>query len=281
MKLLRGRQMKLSKKILAVATVLAASAMVFVGCKGTIANDDGTKNNDGGKSENNREASITGKAGAADNKTYTRFYKEFGTSENVYEADCEITLTGGNSKKTAAGFMFGLHTDKVSKNKSAFVAAVRVNGGKPEFYVSHFSDFTDNELKDSTRAEIGTEDAKWALKDWCQLSSGGFTYDAAADKLTVTITLKTDSNGEIFVAVGNDKVTDKVSIEPSKYSAFSDKVDIEKKQTKTKGHVIGKIASYGVIYPTSAAPANKLTATWKVSNDKVTIGTLNAEVVEE
>ena len=150
-------------------------------------------------------------------------------------------------------------------------------GGKPQFYVSHFSDFTDAELKDSTRAEIGTEDAKWALKDWCQLSSGGFTYDAAADKLSVKIELRTASDGEIFVNVGNDKI----SIEPSKYSAFSDKVDVEKKQTKTKGHVIGKIASYGVIYPTSAAPANKLTATWKVSNDKVTIGTLNAEVVEE
>ena len=274
MKLLRGVKMKLSKKILAVAAVLAASAMVFVGCKGIGANDDGIE------SKNKREQSAEGKAGASDKKTYTRFYKEFGTSENVYEADCEITLTGGNSKKTAAGFMFGLHTDKSSKNKSAFVAAVRVNGGKPEFYVSHFSDFTDDELKDSTRAEIGTEDATWPLKDWCQLASGGFTYDAAADKLSVKIELRTASDGEIFVKVGNDKV----SIKPSGsfgYGAFSDKVDIEKKQTKTKGHVIGKIASYGVIYPTSAAPANKLTATWKVSNDKVTIGALNAEVVEE
>ena len=273
MKLLRGIKMKLSKKILAVAAVLAASAMVFVGCKGIGANDDGIE------SKNKREQSAEGKAGAADNKTYTRFYKEFGTSENVYEADCEITLTGGNSKKTAAGFMFGLHTDK-DKKKSAFVAAVRLLGGKPEFYVSHFSDFTDDELKDSTRAEIGTEDATWPLKDWCQLSYGGYTYDSGADKLTVTITLRTDSNGEIFVKVG----TDKVSIKPSGsfgYGAFSKKVDIEKKQTETKGHVIGKIASYGVIYPTSAAPANKLTATWKVSNDKVTFGALNAEVVEE
>ena len=267
MKLLRGRQMKLSKKILAVAAVLAASAMVFVGCKGTGASDDGTKNNDGGKSENNREASITEKVGAADNKTYARFYKEFGTSENVYEADCDITLTGGNSTKTAAGFMFGLHTDKDSKKKSAFVAAVRVLSGKPEFYVSHFSDFTDDELKDSTRAEIGTEDAAWSLRDWCQLSSGGFTYDAAADKLSVKIELRTASDGEIFVKVGNDKL----SIQPSKYSAFSNKVDIVKGSKMFNGHVIGKIAAYGVIEPTSAEPANKLTATWKVSNDKVTM----------
>ena len=277
MKLLRGLNMKLSKKILAVAAVLAASAMVFVGCKGTGASDDGTKNNDGGKSENNREASITGKAGAADNKTYARFYKEFGTSENVYEADCEITLTGGNSEKTAAGFMFGLHTDKSTQNKSAFVAAVRLLGGKPEFYVSHFSDFTDDELKDSTNGVIGTEDATWSAKNWTNLSSGGYTYDDKADKLSVKIELRTNSDGEIFVKVGNDKR----DIRKTNYSAFSDKVDIEKKQTKTKGHVIGKIASYGVIYPTSAAPANKLTATWKVSNDKVTIGALNAEVVEE
>ena len=271
MKLLRGIKMKLSKKTLAVAAVLAASAMVFVGCKGIGANDDGIE------SKNKREQSAEGKAGASDGITYTRFYKEFGTSENVYEADCVITLTGGNSTKTAAGFMFGLHTDKVSKNKSAFVAAVRLLGGKPEFYVSHFSDFTDNELKDSTRAEIGTEDAKWALKDWCQLSSGGFTYDSGADKLTVTIKLMTNRDGTIDVTVGNNKVP----INKADYSAFSDKVDVEKKQTKTKGHVIGKIASYGVIYPTSAAPANKLTATWKVSNDKVTFGALNAEVVEE
>ena len=166
MKLLRGRQMKLSKKILAVAAVLAASGMVFVGCKGTGASDDGTKNNDGGKSENNREPAITEKGGAADNKTDARFYKEFGSSENVYEADCVITLTGGNSTKTAAGFMFGLHTDKDTKKKSAFVAAVRILSGKPEFYVSHFSDFTDDELKDSKRKAIGTEDAAWALKDW-------------------------------------------------------------------------------------------------------------------
>ena len=96
MKLLRGIKMKLSKKILAVAAVLAASAMVFVGCKGIGANDDGIE------SKNKREQSAEGKAGASDKKTYTRFYKEFGTSENVYEADCEITLTGGNSKKTAA-----------------------------------------------------------------------------------------------------------------------------------------------------------------------------------
>ena len=267
MKLLRGRQMKLSKKILAVAAVLAASAMVFVGCKGTGASDDGTKNNDGGKSENNREASITEKAGAADNKTYARFYKEFGTSENVYEADCEITLTGGNSKKTAAGFMFGLHTDKSTQKKSAFVAAVRLLGGKPEFYVSHFSDFTDDELKDSTNGVIGTEDAGWALKDWCQLSSGGFTYDSGADKLTVTITLRTTRDGEINVKVGNDAVT----INHVNYSAFSDKVDIVKGSKMFNGHVIGKIAAYGVIEPTSAEPANKLTATWKVSNDKVTL----------
>ena len=271
MKLLRGIKMKLSKKILAVAAVLAASAMVFVGCKGIGANDDGIE------SKNKREQSAEGKAGATDSKTFTRFYKEFGTSENVCEADCEITLTGGNSKKTAAGFMFGLHTDKVSKKKSAFVAAVRLLGGKPEFYVSHFSDFTDDELKDSTRAEIGTEDATWPLKDWCQLSSGGFTYDAAADKLTVKIKLETNRDGEIFVKVGNDKQ----DIRKTNYSAFSKKVDIEETVTKFKGRVIGKIASYGVIYPTSAAPANKLTATWKVSNDNVTFGTLNAEVVEE
>ena len=271
MKLLRGIKMKLSKKILAVAAVLAASAMVFVGCKGIGANDDGIE------SKNKREQSAEGKAGASDKKTYTRFYKEFGTSENVYEADCEITLTGGNSKKTAAGFMFGLHTDKDSKKKSAFVAAVRLLGGKPEFYVSHFSDFTDDELKDSTRAEIGTEDATWPLKDWCQLASGGFTYDPAADKLTVKIKLETNRDGEIFVKVGNDKQ----DIRKTNYSAFSDKVDIEKTAKDFKGHVIGKIASYGVIYPTSAAPANKLTATWKVSNDKVTFGALNAEVVEE
>ena len=110
MKLLRGIKMKLSKKILAVAAVLAASAMVFVGCKGIGANDDGIE------SKNKREQSAEGKAGASDGITYTRFYKEFGTSENVYEADCEITLTGGNSKKTAAGFMFGLHTDKDRKS---------------------------------------------------------------------------------------------------------------------------------------------------------------------
>ena len=267
MKLLRGRQMKLSKKILAVATVLAASAMVFVGCKGTIANDDGTKNNDGGKSENNREASITGKAGAADNSTYTRYYKEFGTSENVYEADCDITLTGGNSTKTAAGFMFGLHTDKDTKKKSAFVAAVRILSGKPEFYVSHFSNFTDDELKDSKNSAIGTEDAGWPLKDWCQLSSGGLTYDSGADKLSVKITLRTTSDGQINVKVGNDAV----NLQNLAYSAFSDKVDVEKKVDKFKGHVIGKIAAYGVIEPTSAEPANKLTATWKVSNDKVTL----------
>ena len=261
MKLLRGIKMKLSKKILAVAAVLAASAMVFVGCKGIGANDDGIE------SKNKREQSAEGKAGATDSKTFTRFYKEFGTSENVCEADCEITLTGGNSKKTAAGFMFGLHTDKVSKKKSAFVAAVRLLGGKPEFYVSHFSDFTDDELKDSTRAEIGTEDAGWALKDWCQLSSGGFTYDPGADKLSVKITLRTTSDGQINVTVGNDAVT----INNANYSAFSDKVDIVKGSKMFNGHVIGKIAAYGVIEPTSAEPANKLTATWKVSNDKVTL----------
>ena len=271
MKLLRGIKMKLSKKILAVAAVLAASAMVFVGCKGIGANDDGIE------SKNKREQSAEGKAGASDSKTFTRFYKEFGTSENVCEADCEITLTGGNSKKTAAGFMFGLHTDKDSKKKSAFVAAVRLLGGKPEFYVSHYSDFTDDELKDSTNGVIGTEDAKWPLKDWCQLSYGGYTYDPAADKLTVKIKLETNRDGEIFVKVGNDKQ----DIRKTNYSAFSDKVDIEKTAKDFKGHVIGKIASYGVIYPTSAAPANKLTATWKVSNDKVTFGALNAEVVEE
>ena len=261
MKLLRGIKMKLSKKILAVAAVLAASAMVFVGCKGIGANDDGIE------SKNKREQSAEGKAGASDKKTYTRFYKEFGTSENVYEADCEITLTGGNSKKTAAGFMFGLHTDKSTQKKSAFVAAVRVLSGKPEFYVSHFSDFTDDELKDSTRAEIGTEDAGWALKDWCQLSSGGFTYDPGADKLSVKITLRTTSDGQINVTVGNDAVT----INNANYSAFSDKVDIVKGSKMFNGHVIGKIAAYGVIEPTSAEPANKLTATWKVSNDKVTL----------
>ena len=259
--------MKLSKKILAVAAVLAASAMVFVGCKGTGASDDGTKNNDGGKSENNREASITGKAGAADNKTYTRFYKEFGTSENVYEADCEITLTGGNSKKTAAGFMFGLHTDKSTQKKSAFVAAVRIHGGKPEFYVSHFSNFTDDELKDSTNGVIGTEDAKWTLKDWCQLDSGGFTYDSGADKLSVKITLETDPDGTIRVNVGRNSV----KINKEDYRDFSNKVDIVKGSKMFNGHVIGKIAAYGVIEPTSAEPANKLTATWKVSNDKVTM----------
>jgi len=259
--------MKLSKKILAVAAVLAASAMVFVGCKGTGASDDGTKNNDGGKSENNREASITEKAGAADNKTYARFYKEFGTSENVYEADCDITLTGGNSTKTAAGFMFGLHTDKDTKKKSAFVAAVRVKDGTSEFYVRHYSDFTDDELKDSTNDVIGTEDLSWFAGNWTNLSPSGYTYDAAADKLSVKIELRTDSDGEIFVKVGNDKL----SIQPSKYSAFSDKVDVVKGSKMFNGHVIGKIAAYGVIEPTSAEPANKLTATWKVSNDKVTM----------
>lgn len=261
MKLLRGIKMKLSKKILAVAAVLAASAMVFVGCKGIGANDDGIK------SDGKREQTAEGKAGATDNITYTRFYKEFGTSENVYEADCDITLIGSNSKKTAAGFMFGLHTDKTNKKKSAFVAAVRVDHDHPKFYVSHFSDFTDDELKDSMNGVIGTEDATWSAKNWTDLSTGGYTYDKAADKLSVKIKLETNSDGEIFVRVGNDKH----DIRKIDYSAFSSKVDIEKTVKKFEGHVIGKIASYGVIYPTSKAPANKLTATWKVSNDKVTM----------
>ena len=272
MKLLRGLNMKLSKKILAAAAVLAASAMVFVGCKGIAGNADDVD------SISKREQAVNGKEGTTDHATYTRFYKEFGTSENVYEADCNITLTASNSKKAAAGFMFGLHTDKDSeKKKSAFVAAVRVVSGTPQFYVSHFSNFKDTELISSTKSELGTEDAAWSGHTWKSIGSGGYTYDSTGDKLSVNITVRTTSDGEITVRVGNDTV----SIHKADYTAFSDEVDVEQKQTKTKGHVIGKIASYGVIYPTAAAPANKLTATWKVSNDKVTIGTLNAEVVEE
>ena len=265
----KGVQMKLTKRIIAAAAVFAAAMTLFVGCKGLLGNADDVE------SKGKREQSATEKKGAIDNKTFTRFYKQFGKSENVYAADCDITLTGSNTtggSRAGAGFMFGIHTENTNK-MSAFVAAVRVSGGVKQYYVSHFTDFQKSELTSSTNPNLGTEDATWTERSWQLLDANNYTYDIAKDILTVKISVVSDTNGNITVKVGNKEV----KITKASYATFNDKVDVEKVQTKTKGCVIGKIASYGVIYPTNANPANSLTAKWKVSNDKVTVGALFAE----
>lgn len=268
-------QMKLTKRIIAAAAVFAAAMTLFVGCKGLLGNADDVE------SKGKREQSATEKKGAIDNKTYTRFYKQFGKSENVYAADCDITLTGskkGSASAAAAGFMFGIHTDKDDPKKmSAFVAAVRVSGGAKQYYVSHFTDFQKSELTSSTKDSLGTEDARWTERSWQPLDANSYTYDIAKDILTVKISVVSDTNGDITVKVGNKEVKITKAAGTQSYDGFKNKVDVEKVQTKTKGCVIGKIASYGVIYPTNANPANSLTAKWKVSNDKVTVGALFAE----
>ena len=271
----KGVQMKLTKRIIAAAAVFAAAMTLFVGCKGLLGNADDVE------SKGKREQSATEKKGAIDSQTYTRFYKQFGKSENVYAADCDITLTGskkGSSSAAAAGFMFGIHTDKDDPKKmSAFVAAVRVSGGVKQYYVSHFTDFQKSELTSSTNPNLGTEDATWTERSWQPLDANSYTYDTAKDILTVKISVVSDTNGDITVKVGNKEVKITKAAGAHSYDGFKNKVDVEKVQTKTKGCVIGKIASYGVIYPTAANPANSLTATWKVSNDKVTVGALFAE----
>lgn len=271
----KGVQMKLTKRIIAAAAVFAAAMTLFVGCKGLLGNADDVE------SKGKREQSATEKKGAIDSQTYTRFYKQFGKSENVYAADCDITLTGskkGSSSAAAAGFMFGIHTDKDDPKKmSAFVAAVRVSGGVKQYYVSHFTDFQESELTSSTIPNLGTEDATWTERSWQPLDANSYTYDIAKDILTVKISVVSDTNGDITVKVGNKEVKITKAAGAHSYDGFKNKVDVEKVQTKTKGCVIGKIASYGVIYPTNANPANSLTAKWKVSNDKVTVGALFAE----
>ena len=272
--------MKLTKKIFAAAAVFAAAMTLFVGCKGLLGNADDVE------SKGKREQSATEKKGATDytgpgTGTYIRFYKQFGKSENVYAADCDITITGSNttgSSRAAAGFMFGIHTDKdAAKKMSAFVAAVRVHNGVKQYYVSHFTDYTESELTSSSSSNLGTEDATWTEKNWQTLSTNSYTYDTAKDILSVKISVVSATDGKITVKVGNDTVTLTKTTGTHSYATFSNEVDVEKVQTKTKGCVIGKIASYGVIYPTAANPANSLTATWKVSNDKVTVGALFAE----
>lgn len=276
----KGVQMKLTKRIIAAAAVFAAAMTLFVGCKGLLGNADDVE------SKGKREQSATEKKGATDytgpgTGTYIRFYKQFGKSENVYAADCDITLTGskkGSSSAAAAGFMFGIHTDKDDPKKmSAFVAAVRVSGGVKQYYVSHFTDFQKSELTSSTNPNLGTEDATWTERSWQSLDANSYTYDTAKDILTVKISVVSDTNGDITVKVGNKEVKITKAVGAHSYDGFKNKVDVEKVQTKTKGCVIGKIASYGVIYPTNANPANSLTAKWKVSNDKVTVGALFAE----
>lgn len=265
--------MKLTKKIFAAAAVFAAATTLFVGCKGLLGNADDVD------SKGKREQSATEKKGAIDGTTFTRFYKQFGKSENVYAADCDITLTGSNKtggSRAGAGFMFGIHTENTNK-MSAFVAAVRVHNGVKQYYVSHFTDYTKSELTSSSSSSLGSEDATWTEKNWQTLSTNSYTYDTAKDILSVKISVVSDTDGKITVKVGNDTVTLTKTAGTHSYAPFSAKVDVEKVQTKTKGCVIGKIASYGVIYPTNANPANSLTATWKVSNDKVTVGALFAE----
>ncbi len=273
-----GVQMKLTKRIIAAAAVFAAAMTLFVGCKGLLGNADDVE------SKGKREQSATEKKGATDytgpgTGTYIRFYKQFGKSENVYAADCDITLTGSNTtggSRAGAGFMFGIHTENTNK-MSAFVAAVRVSGGVKQYYVSHFTDFQKSELTSSTNPNLGTEDATWTERSWQPLDANSYTYDIAKDILTVKISVVSDTNGDITVKVGNKKVKITKAAGTYSYDGFKNKVDVEKVQTKTKGCVIGKIASYGVIYPTNANPANSLTAKWKVSNDKVTVGALFAE----
>ncbi|QNL96090.1 hypothetical protein [Treponema sp. Marseille-Q4132] len=267
--------MKLTKKIFAAAAVFAAATTLFVGCGGLSGNADDVE------SKGKREKFTTEKKGAIDGLTFTRFYDQFGKSENVYAADCDITITGSNttgSSRAAAGFMFGIHTDKdAAKKMSAFVAAVRVHNGVKQYYVSHFTDYTESELTSSSSSNLGTEDATWAEKNWQTLNANSYTYDNVKDILSVKISVVSATDGKITVKVGNDTVTLTKTAGTHSYATFSNEVDVEKVQTKTKGCVIGKIASYGVIYPTNANPANSLTATWKVSNDKVTVGALFAE----
>jgi hypothetical protein len=286
------------KKSIILAVTAAALVMGMAGCKGISGNADDVDSTD---KRNQSTTTLTGKADgtwysstSSMSGTFTRFYKEFGTSENVYESTCTITLTGSSSKtyfnsKYAAGFLFGIHTNKNKINNekvySAFCAAVRVKNGTPQYYVSHFSNYTDSELTSSTSGSLGTEDAKWAESAWTSLTTGnGYSYDDANDVLTVPVTVKDTTEGIITVTIGGSTVI----IKPADYAAFGTNkdckdadgnsiVDIEATQTKTKGCVIGKIASYGVIYPVpSTDTANVLNASWKVSDDAVTIGALFA-----
>ena len=269
--------MKLTKKIFAAAAVFAAATTLFVGCKGLLGNADDIESK--GKREKSSNT-ILGKSNVAGK--YTRFYAQFGTSENVYAADCDITFTGTEADsdgklKTAAGFMFGIHTDKDSEKKmSSFIAAVRIKAGQPQFYVSHFSNYTNNDLKESSSATLGTEDATWSEKDWTNLTgsyNANYKYDTATKQLTVKIHFESDTTGNIIVRVGNNTVT----IAPTKYASFRNEMDFEEKQTATIGCVIGRIACYGVIASRNDNVANQMRATWKVSNDKRTIGPLFAE----
>lgn len=286
------------KKSIILAVTAAALVMGMAGCKGISGNADDIDSTD---KRNQSTTTLTGTAdGIWDSSaktmsgTFTRFYKEFGTSENVYESTCTITLTGSDygtkyfNSKYAAGFLFGIHTNK-NKNSdgkkvySAFCAAVRVKNGTPQYYVSHFSNYTDSELTSSTSGTLGTEDASWSQRNWTSLTAGsGYSYDAKTDVLTVPVTVKDTTDGTITVMIGGSTVT----ITSSDYASFGTSgkdadgnsiVDIEATQTTTKGCVIGKIASYGVIYPVPTTDtANVLNASWKISDDAVTIGALFA-----
>ena len=209
MKLLRGIKMKLSKKILAVAAVLAASAMVFVGCAkdergGDAAQTLGNKVTLNGTNDGTVKFDKDGDGVAETIATYIRSFATINsTKKSAFTA--EVTFNKiGSMGDSVVGVVFD---DLKSGDKSTFyLAGFRYNSTKSkfQFYLSKFSNVTDKQLKPTDDKSFGSETQivhGTSGNDYATL--GGIT--TADDKATFYVKVSQDTKGTYHVAFFSDK----------------------------------------------------------------------------
>lgn len=208
MKLLRGLNMKLSKKILAVAAVLAASAMVFVGCAkdaggGDAAQASGNKVTLNGTNDGTVKFDKDGDGVAETTAAYVRSFATINsTKKSAFTA--EVTLNKiGSMGDSVVGVVFD---DLKSGDKSTFyLAGFRYNSTKKfQFYISKFSNVTDKQLKPTDDTSFGTEtQIVKGTSSNAYATLGGIT--TADDKATFYVKVSQDTKGTYHVAFFSDK----------------------------------------------------------------------------
>ena len=208
MKLLRGLNMKLSKKILAVAAVLAASAMVFVGCAkdaggGDAAQASGNKVTLNGTNDGTVKFDKDGDGVAETTAAYVRSFATINsTKKSAFTA--EVTFNKiGSMGDSVVGVVFD---DLKSGDKSTFyLAGFRYNSTKSkfQFYLSKFSNVTDKQLKPTDDTSFGSETVVVKGTSDTYASLGGIT--TADDKATFYVKVSQDTKGTYHVAFFSDK----------------------------------------------------------------------------
>ena len=180
---------------------------------------------------------------------YLRFGEQFGSNQNVTEAEIKVVTSSPQNGK--AGILFGMTDQTVDKNKTwnYYVLGIGQKIGDPsklEYYIDRYTGVSATDLSKSDQSEGPTTGKRDEVKQMTDVNMSAWTGYTPNSELVVFFDVKYDDKTKTYtIKFGKD----------DKY--LSETVTVEHSDSMTKAQ--GGIGAYGMLSKATAEGSPKTT----------------------